>query len=148
MLHLIFDRQLKLQKESFGVDPDDLSDEERIEFIKNMVLAATDELHEALNEVGWKPWASSRHINRDAYVGELIDVMHFLVNLFLAVGATADEVETRYQMKADKNARRQLEGYDGVANKCPDCRRAYDDIGVTCSATEGCDFESNIKEDC
>lgn len=148
MLHLIFERQLKLQKDSFGVDPDDLSNEERIEFIKNMVLAATDELHEALNEVGWKPWASSRHINRDAYVGELIDVMHFLVNLFLAVGATADEVEYRYQEKADKNARRQLDGYDGVTGKCPECRRAYDDIGVTCTATEGCDFDANLKEDC
>jgi len=36
------ERQKKLQEESFGIDFTDLSDEERSQFIKDMVLAATD----------------------------------------------------------------------------------------------------------
>jgi dimeric dUTPase (all-alpha-NTP-PPase superfamily) len=149
MLNLIFERQKKLQEESFGIDFTDLSDEERSQFIKDMVLAATDELHEALAEVGWKPWASSRHINREAFVGELVDVLHFIVNLWLAVGATPEEVEQRYQEKAEKNAKRQKEGYDGVWGKCPVCKRAFDDAGVMCSASEGCEHEDGFpKEDC
>lgn len=143
MLNLIFERQKKLQEESFGVKLDELSEEARIVFIKDMILAATDELHEALAEVGWKPWATSRHVNREAFVGELVDVLHFIVNLWLAVGATPEEIQDRYQHKADKNAKRQAEGYDGVWGKCPDCKRAYDDAGVMCSAEEGCEYEAD-----
>lgn len=137
MLDKIFERQHDLQVKSYGRDPGLLGEEDRAQFIKDMVLAATDELHEALAEVGWKPWATSRHLNRDAYVGELIDVLHFWVNLCLAAGVTAQEVEIRYLNKAEKNARRQADGYDGLAGKCPHCHRAYDDIGVYClPATE------------
>lgn len=149
MLDLIFERQRKLQEESFGVKLDELSDEQRSQFIKDMILAATDELHEALAEVGWKPWATSRHINREAFVGELVDVLHFIVNLWLAVGATPEEVQDRYQQKADKNAKRQQDGYDGVWGKCPECKRAFDDAGVMCSAEEGCEYSDDFpKEDC
>lgn len=145
MLDLIFERQKKLQEESFGVKLDELSDEDRSQFIKDMILAATDELHEALAEVGWKPWATSRHVNREAFVGELVDVLHFIVNLWLAVGATPEEVQIRYQEKADKNAKRQAEGYDGVWGKCPECKRAFDDAGVMCSMEEGCEYEADCQ---
>ena len=80
-LQMILDRQKELQKKHYGVDVTTLSDEERAQYIRDMSLALTDELHEALNETGWKPWATSRHINRQAYLGELIDVLHFWCNL-------------------------------------------------------------------
>jgi dimeric dUTPase (all-alpha-NTP-PPase superfamily) len=128
MLDEIFAKQLALQINSFGGDPGELDDESKIEYIKSMTLAATDELHEALAEVGWKPWATSRHVNRDAYLGELIDVLHFWVNLCLAVGANAEEIAFRYNEKANRNAKRQAEGYDGVTGKCEHCKRALDDV--------------------
>lgn len=128
MLDLIFKRQYDLQRDSFGVDPAEMSDDERIEFIRSMTLALEDELHEALGEVGWKPWATSRHVNRKAYIGELVDALHFWVNLCLAVGATADEVTDAYLEKANRNAKRQADGYDGVDGKCPTCSRALDDL--------------------
>src|SRR5690606_34705103 len=65
--------QYELQSESFGIDPLRLTDEERIEFIRWNVLALTDELHELLQEVGWKPWATSRHVNEPEATGELVD---------------------------------------------------------------------------
>lgn len=111
-LHTLWDTQRRLQQQRFR-DPARLNREEAIEFIRWNVLALTDELHEALLEVGWKPWASTRHINREEYVGELVDAFHFLINLCLVVGAEAEEIFERYLTKNEKNHRRQVEGYTG-----------------------------------
>jgi dimeric dUTPase (all-alpha-NTP-PPase superfamily) len=112
-LTAIFELQSKLQREKFR-DPARMNRTEAIEFIRWNTLALTDELHEALQEVGWKPWASSTHINREEFVGELVDAMHFLVNLFLVVGATPEEVHDRYAKKNAKNHTRQETGYTGL----------------------------------
>lgn len=116
ILEEIFELQRQLQVQKFR-DPARLSRDEALEFIRWNVLAAEDELHEALQEVGWKPWATSRHINRHEYVGELIDMLHFVVNLFLVVGVTPAEVLERYKLKNAKNHRRQEDGYTGEKDK-------------------------------
>lgn len=126
-LSQIFDRQARLQAESMGVDFESMPIEDRIQYIKDMVLACTDELHEALAEVGWKPWARDKYIDDEAYKKELIDALHFWVNLCLAVGMTADEVSARYFLKAERNAQRQAEGYNHDSNKCGSCGRALDE---------------------
>ena len=131
-LEQVFEKQLELQTRITGSDPSTLSEEEKIQYIRIMVLALDDELHEALAEISWKPWASAHYINRDAYVSELIDAMHFLVNLFLVAGCDAREVAGLYAMKSAKNHKRQNDGYDGISTKCPVCRRALDDEFVTC----------------
>lgn len=132
-LQMILDRQRELQKKHYGVDVTTLSEEERAQYIRDMSLALTDELHEALNEVGWKPWATSRHLNRQAYLGELIDVLHFWCNLVLIANTSEQELLDMYFAKADKNAKRQMEGYDGVRDKCTTCGRAFDDAAVLCT---------------
>jgi dimeric dUTPase (all-alpha-NTP-PPase superfamily) len=132
-LQMILDRQKELQKKHYGVDVTTLSDEERAQYIRDMSLALADELHEALNETGWKPWATSRHVNRQAYLGELIDVLHFWCNLVLITNTNEKEILDMYFAKADKNAKRQLAGYDGVAGKCTTCGRAFDDAAVLCT---------------
>jgi len=131
----IFDSQAKLQRESFGVDPHLLDPVARSEYIAMMILALQDELHEALAECGWKPWASSRHLNQLAFGAELVDALHFLVNLFLAAGWSSDDVADGYKKKAAINAARQKKGYDGVQNKCATCKRALDDPAVECTST-------------
>lgn len=128
--------QRELQEKSYDVDFGEMTTEERIEFITWNVLALTDELHEALAETGWKPWATSRHINEDAFKSELIDAFHFMGNLFLAAGMSADEVMRRYRQKRALNAKRQTDGYDGVTTKCPVCKRALDDPAVSCTYDE------------
>jgi dUTPase len=112
--------------------PGELTGDDRADYIRTMVLAATDELHEAMNEVGWKPWATSRHVNRDAYVSELIDVLLFWFNLCLVANVSADEIHAGYIKAFEKSISRQAEGYDGVVGKCPRCHRDYDDAGVEC----------------
>lgn len=111
-LHDLYERQRSLQADHFQ-DPATFTRDEAIEFIRWNVLALHDELSEALQEIGWKPWASSKHINRDAYIGELVDAMHFLFNLFLAVGATSADIHDAYVKKNEKNRKRQLDGYTG-----------------------------------
>jgi len=134
MLHQIFDRQEVLQKKSYGITPKLLANEDRAEYIRSMVLALEDELHEALAETGWKPWAKNPGwINEEAFGGELVDALHFLVNLFLVIGWDPDRVHAAYMSKAEKNAKRQEQGYDGVTGKCRSCGRARDDDAVTCT---------------
>lgn len=138
MLALIFEKQLELQTKSYGVDPSTLEGEDRRRYIVDMSIALADELHEALNETGWKPWATSRHFNRGAYLDELIDVLHFLVNLMLVANTNATEITGRYLEKNARNAARQQAGYDGITGKCSGCGRALDDKNVTCTL-EQCD---------
>jgi len=135
----LFRLQHDLQTESFGRNFQRMLAAERVVYIREMQQAAIMELCEALDEVGWKSWATSRHIERDAYVGELVDVLHFWINMLLALGddpiELAREVFARYETKGRLNAKRQADGYDGVSSKCPWCHRALDDPAVTCSTT-------------
>lgn len=119
--------QLELQRQSFDVDPTTLEGEERAEFIRWNVLALEDELHEALNEVGWKPWASDRSIDRDLFLKEMVDAWHFFMNLLLVGSSTepdllAEIFTSMYQEKRQVNADRQAAGYTGT-DKCPQCGR-------------------------
>lgn len=131
--------QLALQTNSFGKDPRILNNDEKLEWVRWNVLALEDELHELLAETGWKPWASSRHVNREAYIGELVDAFHFMMNLMLIVDCDADEFLNRYFEKRKINIKRQAEGYDGVSTKCSECHRALDDKSVTCTSSQ-CNF--------
>lgn len=124
--------QIDLQITSYGKSPLNLEGDERADFIRCNILALEDELHEALDEVGWKPWATSRHLNREAFKGELVDAFHFFMNLMAVAQIGADELLEGYQAKRLKNAKRQEEGYDGVSTKCPGCKRALDDDAVEC----------------
>lgn len=125
--------QRKLQINSFGKDPVGLEGEERSDWIRWNVLALEDELHEALAETGWKPWATSNHLNRAAYVSELVDAFHFFMNLMLVADCNAEEFLNKYVEKRKINIKRQEEGYDGIAGKCRMCKRAFDDPAVTCT---------------
>lgn len=107
---------------------------EKIEYIKENVLAATDELHEALAETGWKSWATSQHINDDAYLGELRDAWQFLTNLMLVVEPDPVKLAERFSDSlAEKHGvnYRRVDNYDGVSTKCPSCKRALDEVTIT-----------------
>lgn len=130
-------KQYDLQVESFGIDPLKLEGEERLEYIRWNVLALEDELHELLQTTGWKPWASSNHVNEDEALGELTDCVHFWANLVLVsaprgshpvdVGIAA---ERRYLKKREVNAERQATGYTGVDGKCVDCHRDLAEVDL------------------
>ena len=124
--------QRELQVDSFGNDPVRLEGEERVAFLRWNVDALQDELHELMQEVGWKPWASSRHVNEKEAVAELVDAWHFFMNILWALGGhsaqgssteLASMFAAGYAAKRAVNTARQERGYDGVSGKCPSCRR-------------------------
>jgi hypothetical protein len=121
----------ELFERSLGYDFDNMDTEDRIEFIKNTALAINAEVLEALDETGWKPWTTSWHINEAKYKAELVDVFHFFLCMMLAVNMSTAELFEGYRAKMAINIRRQQEKYDGK-NKCPQCKRAYDDSAVDC----------------
>lgn len=133
-LDAMFKAQADLQRRILGMDPSQLSDVDKMAYIREQALAMISEINEALGETGWKSWASSNHINRDAYVSELgADAMRFLINMLLVVNATPVELFKTFMSKVDMvNAR--VGNYDGVSTKCPRCHRDRGDKGVECYA--------------
>lgn len=128
VMSLMFQRQREFQARLHdGRQPHELPDTEKMAYIREQALALTDEIHEAMAETGWKSWASSNHINREAYLSELADAYIFLMNLCLVSGHTAADLARVVLEKQFKNHKRQDDGYDGVSTKCPGCKRAYDD---------------------
>lgn len=118
-----------------------MTDEERVVFIKDMYIALSNELNELIDEVpAWKPWVSREKLaengkpllNLEAARGEFIDIAHFWMNFALVLGLDAEDIQERYVAKRAKNSHRQELGYDGVSEKCPECKRALDDDAVLC----------------
>lgn len=134
----MLENQRQLQINAYGKDPATITDpDERMDFIRWNVLALEDELHEALQETGWKPWAKSKHLNEAAFGRELVDAWHFFMNLMLVSNIDMETFYGWYMAKARKNAQRQAEGYDGVSTKCQKCKRALDDEEVNCKGAPG-----------
>lgn len=105
---------------------------EMMEHIRTQTLACVAELMEAMDEAGWKPWATSDHLNVEAFRSELIDAFRFWLNLMHIAGLSAEGVMSYYQESLNKTRARVENGYDGVTDKCPACHRAYDDASVEC----------------
>jgi NTP pyrophosphatase (non-canonical NTP hydrolase) len=76
-------------------------------YIRDVVLCATDELHEVLGEVNWKPWKETRGIKDLAkYREEMADVLHFIFDLYLAAGLTGKDIILDYLAKNVENRAR------------------------------------------
>lgn len=76
-------------------------------YIRDVILCATDELHEVLGEVNWKPWKDTRGIKDvAAYREEMADVLHFILDLYLAAGLTGQDIIVDYMAKHYKNIER------------------------------------------
>lgn len=131
-LAIMLNMQSELQERSYGQRIEELTGEARIQMFKEMYVALVDELHEALGEMGWKAWATSKHFREPAVQGELIDAWHFFMNLLILAGLDPEKMFEMYMAKHDKNKKRQEEGYDGVSTKCQGCGRALDDDAVEC----------------
>jgi len=135
-LAIMLNMQSELQERSYGQRIEELEGEARIQMFKEMYVALVDELHEALGEMGWKAWATSKHFNEGAVQGELIDAWHFFMNLLILSGLDPEEMFEKYMAKHKKNQQRQVDGYDGVTTKCKGCGRALDDDAVKCHESE------------
>lgn len=123
-------KETKELQESFFLDDRKFSDftvKDLEQWMMVNSFAAEDEIHEAMAEISWKPWASAEFFNREAFIGEIVDVQHFIANMLVGAGCTDEEFTTAYLEKMERNRKRQTEGYTGT-EKCNKCKRAVDDI--------------------
>ena len=106
--------QTELQIRYTGDHPALLQGDAQKDYIRTMVLACTDELHEALREIPWKPWSKRTewtNDEQDRFKDELVDAWHFMMNLMLAVDMNAEELFKRYLRKNGINHDREDNGY-------------------------------------
>lgn len=83
-------------------DPESVS-----RYIREVALCLEDELHEALEHVHWKPWKTSRGFkDLSKYREELADVLHFVLDLYIAAGMDGKDIYQDYLAKHKENVRR------------------------------------------
>lgn len=107
----IFDRQKNFMV-LLGHDPETMSVAEKTQHTIVLVVAAVVELAEFLQELNWKPWKRTQKIVDETKVfEEIIDVLHFVVELMVLWGLTAQSTYDAYVAKMDINIARQKRGY-------------------------------------
>lgn len=80
-------------------------------YINMNVLALQVELGEAIQETCWKNWKKNQVLNKDKFKEELVDCLHFYINLCLAAGFNAKSLEKAYFSKNKINFKRKKDGY-------------------------------------
>ena len=92
--------------------------EERTQYVMNNMLYTEAEGHEFLREIeGFKSWkhydwsAEEKEEHYKAALEEFVDMLHFVLNIALAMGFSADAIYENYVSKNIVNHRRQDNGY-------------------------------------
>ena len=86
--------------------------EEKEYYTKENLVYIIDECTEILDWINWKPWKRTRkEVNVEEVKYEIIDILHFWVNLCLIWGIDVDDVYRYYFHKQRINVKRQDTGY-------------------------------------
>lgn len=118
-LEEIFNIQKQLQEKTMGYSFDNMTSQERANYIKSMILWQTDETHEALHELPYAKEWSKKYDKSDynhekqwkLFKEEMIDSLHFFINIMIAAGFTPQEIYDMYIEKNKENIDRQKRGY-------------------------------------
>lgn len=118
MLRDIMTTQEKLQ-ERLGYNFTEMSNEERAAYMRDQRGYLADEIAEALYEMPeYKSWKDYSNMTIEERMSawakvkmELVDALHFFINLMLAAGFTPEELHSMYMAKNKENHRRQDAGY-------------------------------------
>lgn len=98
-LENIIAEQKDFQRNFFN--PDSMTEEEKIKYTKENILAMHRELGEVLNEIPWKIHrANSKEYSVDHIQEELIDCYKFLLNVCIIWGMDADKLYDRFMDKS------------------------------------------------
>jgi len=122
MLKAIFKKQLELEQKYEGIEkangarvpgiPLDIDTFDGQERARLLTYRITEELYEAGNCLRNKAWKKSQvPTDKDHYFEELSDALHFVVQLFIELGLSAEEVCMLYFRKAKVNEFRQRSDY-------------------------------------
>ncbi|QBO65441.1 putative dCTP pyrophosphatase [Escherichia phage vB_EcoM_G2540-3] len=138
MLDMQKSLQIRLAKDKpeYNRHPDDLATAgEVVDWLRNQKDYIDDEFRELLTSLGgmsngekdasavWKPWKSQHGERRETLITdlspqdqleikfEMIDILHFVLNMFQGLGLTAEEIFKLYYLKNKHNFERQDNGY-------------------------------------
>ena len=105
----IFARQADLSAFYEAMRSDGFYSQEPITRCTTWTRAIVHECCELDNELNWKPWKNAADLasNREARLLEMADILHFLVQLAMDQGFSADELYHAYVTKNEENRSRQ-----------------------------------------
>lgn len=118
MLNQIWIHQYDLQ-ESLGVWKKALlNDSMKQQYINQNILALHEEAVEIMRETAYKNpdyvpfgWKKGQQFNEEKFKEEIIDIIHFVMNLAIISGMSSEEIYNRYLNKNKENHQRQKDGY-------------------------------------
>ena len=118
-LQTMFDQQkafmrLLVEKRNFPSFPVDIKSKEGQKFLKSITHDCMGELFEAnqhlKNSKGHRA-TEITDIDREAYIEELVDSLHFFFEIVILSGISIDEMYEAYMNKGDVNVDRIVGGY-------------------------------------
>lgn len=100
--------RLLQEKRGFPSFPVDLTSKTGQKFLKTISYECADELHESRQHLKNKDHRAThiKDIDREAYVEELVDALHFFFEIVIASGISVDELYDAYIKKGDINVNR------------------------------------------
>ena len=111
-LEEIFEFQKELQ-ERLDVPKRISDDSMKQQYINQMALAIYEETTEALRCTCYKDpkystfgWKKDQDFHNEKFKEEIVDIMHFVVNLALVAGMTSTDLHDKYLEKNKENHRR------------------------------------------
>jgi hypothetical protein len=129
----IMSHQKNMQEKTYGVNFDDMSIREVMDFWHMNTHAVIDEIHEMTDALGgikdgsgnavWKPWKKDHALYETMKVADLsegdlkelymewVDILHFFMNYAASIGLDAKTAYNYYFAKAEANVQRQKDGY-------------------------------------
>ena len=110
MLQELFDMQRELNLR-IGVDMENMTDEERQQWILQYTRALSQETAELIDSVPWKWWAKYQEFDQQNARVEIVDIMHFVISIAQCLGMSASDFHGLYTKKNEVNFQRQDHGY-------------------------------------
>ena len=105
----IFAHQADLSEFYRTMRPDGFYSQEPMTRCTTWTRAIIHECCELDNELNWKPWKNPADLTttQQARLAEMADILHFVVQLALDQGFSADDLYRAYLAKNQENRRRQ-----------------------------------------
>jgi len=116
LLEKMYEAQLKLNKR---IGRDTLCDENKEEYILDLIIALEDEVAELKNCLNWKWWSKAYNdykkygvIDKQNAVVEMVDILHFYLSLMQTLDITPEKLYDVYMQKNKINLDRQNNNYN------------------------------------
>jgi len=110
IFRLQYEFQIQLGNKKY-INFKNIKSKNNINILKDQLLGLIVEASEALQELPWKSWKQNQLFSISKFKIELIDILHFLINLFIFTGMNEKEVFYIFKIKNKINKERQKNGY-------------------------------------